>query len=197
MHLLTIFASVFGIIFILELPDKTMFATILMTAKARPLAIFIGASSAFVVHMVIAVVAGRFLTELPHTPKDIVLSILFFAGAAYLLFVPEKHEETEGAKEASHENATKFFPQAATAFGVIFVGEFGDLSQIQTASLVTKLQHPLVIFLAASLALVTVTAIGSFAGSTVTRFISMKKMRFGGGLIFIGFGVASLISLFS
>ena len=76
------FASIVALMFLLELPDKTMIATIVMSTKARPSSIVMGASSAFVVQMGIAVAAGGLLTLLPARPKEFVVALLFLAGAA-------------------------------------------------------------------------------------------------------------------
>jgi putative Ca2+/H+ antiporter (TMEM165/GDT1 family) len=190
-------AGVFGLIFLIELPDKTMIATIVMSARARPLMVFLGASSAFVVHMAIAAVFGGLLTKLPHTLKDSIVTVLFLGGAAYLLLVPEKHELDEGEREGRDEKAGPRWKEFATAFSVIFVGEFGDLSQIQAANIVAKTHQPLGVFLASTAALVTVCAIGSFAGQTLVKILPLKRIRLGGGLVFLGLGIYSAVGLFT
>jgi putative Ca2+/H+ antiporter (TMEM165/GDT1 family) len=78
---------------------------------------------------------------------------------------------------------------------VIFVGEFGDLTQIQAANLVAKTHQPLGVFLASSIALVTVAAVGSFAGDRLTRIVPLAKIRLAGGLIFLGLGLWTLMNL--
>ena len=181
-------AGIFGLMFVLELPDKTMVATIVMSARARPLMVWIGASVAFVVQMAIAAVAGGFLAKLPHTPKEIVVAVLFLGGAAYLLFVPEKAEETKGTRQGSAEHRASRRREATTAFTVIFVGEFGDLSQIQAANFVARTHQPVLVFVVASSALVCVAALGAFAGQTLIKYVPLAKVRLVGGLIFAGLG---------
>ena len=51
-------AAVFPVIFIGELPDKTMFASLVLASRGRPLAVWLGAAGAFLVHVVIAVTIG-------------------------------------------------------------------------------------------------------------------------------------------
>ncbi len=190
-------AGVFGVIFLLELPDKTMIATIVMSARARSSMVFAGASVAFVVHMALAALAGGILTKLPRTPKEIVVAVLFLGGAAYLLLVPEKHEEEEGTAEASAEVRASHLKEAVTAFSVIFVGEFGDLTQIQAANFVAKTHQPLGVFAASSLALVAVAALGAFAGQSLVKFLPLAKIRFIGGLIFAGLGIYTFVTVFT
>ena len=97
------FLGIIALMFVLELPDKTMIATIVMGTRARPLAVAIGSAVGFVVHMAIAVVAGTFLAKLPHTPKEIVVGLLFLGGAYYLLFHSEEEEMEKGEKEGKEE----------------------------------------------------------------------------------------------
>jgi len=59
------FLGIFALMFVLELPDKTMVAIIVMSTRARSLSIALGAAAAFLVQMGIAVGAGGLLTLLP------------------------------------------------------------------------------------------------------------------------------------
>jgi putative Ca2+/H+ antiporter (TMEM165/GDT1 family) len=51
-------AICFPIIFLGELPDKTMFASLLLSTRGRPVQVWLGAAAAFTVHVAIAVSAG-------------------------------------------------------------------------------------------------------------------------------------------
>ena len=187
--------GVFALIFVLELPDKTMVATIVMSSRARPLAVALGASAGFVVQMGIAVGAGGLLTLLPHRLKDAIVGLLFLGGAAYLLLVKEKVEEEEGERVAAPAKSATWRREALTAFGVIFVGEFGDLTQIQAANFAAKLHQPLEVFAACSAALVCVAFLGAFAGQALQRLVPLAKIRLGGGLIFLGLGAYTFVKL--
>lgn len=187
--------GIFALIFVLELPDKTMIATIVMSSRARPLAVALGASAGFVVQMGIAVAAGGLLTLLPSRLKDVVVGLLFLGGAAYLLLVPEKKQESEGRRQGSTERRTSWGREASTAFAVIFLGEFGDLTQIQAANFAAKLHQPLEVFTACSLALICVAFLGAFAGRALQRIVPLAKIRRGGGLIFLALGVYTFVSL--
>lgn len=189
------FAGVFGLIFLVELPDKTVVATIVMSARGRPIMVLAGASVALVIHMGLAAVAGGLLATLPTTPKDVVVSLVFLAGAAYLLLVPEKQEAARGETVAARATPASPWREVLTAFTVIFIAEFGDLSQIQAANLVARTHRVLTVFAAASLALIAVSAIAAYAGQWLVRRVPLAKIRFLGGLVFAGFGVYGLVSL--
>lgn len=187
--------GIFALIFVLELPDKTMIATIVMSSRARPLAVALGASAGFVVQMGIAVGAGGLLTLLPSRVKDVIVGLLFLGGAAYLLLVPEKKEQSEGERRGSVERPTSWGREMLSAFTVIFLGEFGDLTQIQAANFAAKLHQPLEVFAACSLALICVAFLGSFAGRALQRIVPLAKIRLGGGLIFLALGVYTFVHL--
>ncbi len=187
--------GVFALIFVLELPDKTMIATIVMSSRARPLAVALGASAGFVVQMAIAVGAGGLLTLLPHRLKDVIVGVLFLGGAAYLLLVKEKVEEEEGERAGAAEKSATWGREILTAFSVIFIGEFGDLTQIQAANFAAKLHQPVDVFVACSLALVAVAFLGAFAGRALQRVVPLAKIRVGGGLIFLGLGIYTFVRL--
>ena len=189
------FFGIAALMFLLELPDKTMIATIVMSTRARPSSIVIGASSAFVVQMGIAVGAGGLLTLLPAHVKDLIVALLFLGGGAYLLLSRESKAEETGSREAMSEQTSTRLKEIATAFSVIFVAEFGDLTQIQAANLTVKTHQPLEVFLAGSLALIIVSFIAAYGGQQLQRVVPLKWIRLGGGLIFTGLGVYTLISL--
>jgi len=189
------FLGIFALMFLLELPDKTMIATVVMSTRSRPSSIVLGASSAFIVQMGIAVAAGGLISLLPVRAKDAVVAALFLGGAAYLLLVRESSVEKEGEKEAQAERAATRMREILTAFTVIFIGEFGDLTQIQAANFSAKTHQPLEVFIAGSLALVGVSFLGAYGGKMLQRFVPLAKIRVLGGLIFLGLGIYTLVQL--
>jgi Ca2+/H+ antiporter, TMEM165/GDT1 family len=189
------YLGIFALMFLIELPDKTMIATIVMSTKVRPSSIVIGASSGFVVQMGLAVGAGGLLTLLPVHVKDVIVAVLFLGGAGYLLFSRESTAEEKGTEEASSEKPSTRFREIATAFSVIFVSEFGDLSQIQAANFAAKTHELLGVFIAASLALISVSFLGAYGGQFLQRVVPVKWIRLAGGAIFAVLGVYTLVRL--
>jgi putative Ca2+/H+ antiporter (TMEM165/GDT1 family) len=188
-----IVATVFGLIFVAELPDKTMIATLIMGSRYRPVLVWTGATMAFAVHASIAVAVGQLIQLLPHRWVEAVTALLFAGGAVYLLFVPEKEQEEEGEQEA--DTARQGARTVGTAFLVIFVGEFGDLTQILTANLAAKYHEPAAVFIGAFAALTTVAAIGAFGGRALLRFLPLAIIRKAGGVLLAGFAVYTLVTL--
>ena len=189
----SVVATVFVIIFVAELPDKTMIATLIMGSRYRPVLVWLGATLAFAVHATIAVAVGQLLQLLPHRWIEGVTAVLFAGGAAYLLFVPEKKEEAEGAEEA--DSARRGMKTVGTAFLVIFVGEFGDLTQILTANLAAKYRAPAEVFIGAFAALATVAALGAFGGRALLHILPLAVIRKVGGVLLAGLAVYTLVTL--
>jgi putative Ca2+/H+ antiporter (TMEM165/GDT1 family) len=189
------YLGIFALMFLIELPDKTMIATIVMSTRARSSSIVIGASAGFVVQMGIAVGAGGLLTLLPIHIKDIVVAALFLGGAGYLLFSRESKAVDAGEKEASSESPSTRLREIATAFVVIFVSEFGDLSQIQAANFAAKTHELLGVFITASLALISVSFLGAYGGQFLQRLVPVKWIRLGGGAVFAVLGIYTLTQL--
>ncbi|MGD0313808.1 MAG: TMEM165/GDT1 family protein [Acidimicrobiales bacterium] len=190
---LGVVVTVFVLVFVAELPDKTMIATLIMGSRYRPLLVWLGATLAFFLHAAMAVAVGQLLQLLPHTWIEAITAILFAAGAAYLIFVPEKEQEEEGESEA--DTARKSLKTVGAAFVVIFVGEFGDLTQILTANLAAKYHAPLTVFVGAFGALTTVAALGAFGGRALLRVAPLGVIRKIGGVLLAGFAVYTLVEL--
>ena len=188
-----IVATVFALVFVAELPDKTMIATLIMGSRYRPVLVWLGATLAFGVHVTLAVAIGQVLQLLPHRWIEAVTTLLFAAGAVYLLVVPEKEAEEEGEKEA--DSAGVGLKTVGTVFVVIFIGEFGDLTQILTANLAAKYHQPLSVFVGAFAALTSVAALGAFIGRGLLRYLPLAVIRRVGGVLLAGFAIYSLVNL--
>jgi Ca2+/H+ antiporter, TMEM165/GDT1 family len=162
----------FPVIFIGELPDKTMFASLVMATKGRPRQVWLGAAAAFLVHVVIATTVGVALfAVLPKRVLDGTVSAMFLFGAAYAWREGTKDEEEIAEKEVTKHGVV------LTAFIVIFVAEWGDLTQILTANLAAKYHSPLSVGLGAVLALWAVAAIAVASGQTLLRFVNIATIR--------------------
>ena len=168
--------AVFPIIFLGELPDKTMFASLVLSTRGRPLTVWFGAAAAFAIHVVIAVTIGVALFHLlPHRVLAAVVAAMFLVGAALALREATKEEEEEEAlveKEmASHRRVV------VTAFVVIFLAEWGDLTQILTANLAAHYHAPLSVAVGSVLALWAVAGIAVVGGQGLLRFIEVRTLR--------------------
>lgn len=83
---------------------------------------------------------------------------------------------------------------ALSTFGLIFLAEIGDKTQLATISMVARSGAPASVFVGASAALVSVTLIGVLLGGAVTRVVSPATLSRIAGAAFIAMGVWMLFS---
>jgi len=194
---LAVAAIAFGVVFLAELPDKSMIASLVLGTRFRPLYVWVGAAAAFAVHVVLAVAAGGALALLPHRLVEAIVAVLFLAGAALLLFGNESREEEAGLDE-SGSVAQIAVPTlrrvASVSFAVIFVGEWGDITQIATANLAAKYHDPIGVGVGALLGLWTVVAIGVVAGAKLVERVPLALVRRITGVILAALGVVSAVA---
>jgi putative Ca2+/H+ antiporter (TMEM165/GDT1 family) len=176
----SVVAAVFPVIFIGELPDKTMFATVVMASRGHPRAVWLGAAAAFAVHVVIAATVGVGLVHLlPHRAVEALVAGLFALGAVYMFRESDSDPTEIVAREARTHRRV-----ATTAFAVIFVAEWGDLTQILVANLAAHYHAALSVGVGSALALWTVAGIGVVGGQGVLRVMPVTTMhRISAGLL--------------
>jgi len=190
-------AIVFGLIFVVELPDKTFIATLVLATRFRPLLVWIGVTAAFLVQTVVAVLLGGLLARLPRTPVEVFATIMFLIGGFLLLrgAADADKEELETVEEFSHKGAATAhgLKVIATSFMVLFLAEWGDLSQLLTASLVIKYDDPVSVGVGAFAALAAVSGLGAVIGRTLlTRMRLSTIRRVGGGVCLLLAAVSTL-----
>jgi putative Ca2+/H+ antiporter (TMEM165/GDT1 family) len=164
--------AVFPIIFLGELPDKTMFASLILATRGRPFQVWLGAAGAFVLHVIIATTIGVAIFKLlPHRVVEGIVAGMFLVGALYAWREGLKGEEDLSKREASKHGVI------LTAFIVIFVAEWGDLTQILTVNLAAHYDNALSVAVGATLALWAVAAIAVVSGQTLLRFVDVPTIR--------------------
>lgn len=183
---LAIAVAVFPVIFIGELPDKTMMASLVMATRGKPFFVWMGAAMAFLVHVFIATTIGVALFRiLPSRVLDAVVAVMFVVGGVYALREGTTDEEALIDREvASHTVVT-------TAFLVIFVAEWGDLTQILTANLAAHYHSGLSVGLGAVTALWAVAALAVLGGQGLLRYVNVATVRkITAGVLFVFAAVA-------
>jgi putative Ca2+/H+ antiporter (TMEM165/GDT1 family) len=185
---LNLLLSVFAIIFVAELPDKTSLASLFLATRHKPLPVFLGASLALTVQSAVAVAFGHVLSLLPAKPVHNVTGLLF-VGCAVAMW----RRATDGAGAADAGLPRTFFSVLATSFAVVFVAEWGDLTQVGTAALAARYHAPLVVFMGATLALWSVVAIVVFLGSWAGRALRPEMTKRVAAVVFAFVGVVLLV----
>jgi putative Ca2+/H+ antiporter (TMEM165/GDT1 family) len=191
---LAIAATVFAVIFPAELPDKTALASLVLGSRYRPHWVFAGVAAAFAVHAALAVAAGSLIALLPHRPVEVVVAVAFAAGAVLLL--RGRHEGDDDEHVELHGRPPGFWRVAWTSFGVILVAEFGDLTQIATATLAARFHDPLSVGIGAVLALWAVAGLAIVGGRSLLKVIPLTWITRIAAVIMLvmaGFSLAAAI----
>lgn len=178
----TIALGVFPVIFIGELPDKSMFASMVLASRGRAASVWLGAAAAFLVHVVIAVTIGVGLFALlPSRVVEGFVALLFAAGATFAFIEAGKEDEV-----ALVEREARSHPRVAvSAFTVIFIAEWGDLTQILTANLAAHYHSPLSVGVGATLALWAVAAVAVVSGQSLMGRIPVRLVRQVTGVVLV------------
>jgi putative Ca2+/H+ antiporter (TMEM165/GDT1 family) len=184
---LSLFATVFGVIFIAELPDKTALAALVLATRHKPLPVFLGAALALTVQSAIAVVAGSLLAKLDARYVEIGTAVVFL-GCAILMWI-----RNEDAEDVKARDAKGFWPALGTTFLVLFIAEFGDLTQVGTAALQAKYHDWPVVFGASAAALWAVAALAVFVGNRAGKLLDPHITQKIAAVIFAGVGVVLLV----
>jgi Ca2+/H+ antiporter, TMEM165/GDT1 family len=189
---LAVVLTTFVVIFPAELPDKSLFASLVLGTRFRPLPVFCGVAAAFAVHVVIAVTVGGVLVALlPQRLVLFVVAALFAGGAALLLLGGE--DDGDGAAEASRALADRRPLRVALAsFGVVFLGEWGDITQITTANLAARYRDPFSVGIGALLALWSVSGLAMTVGRGLVQRVPTRLVRRLTGVVLAVLAVVTL-----
>ena len=186
MHGWSLFVSVFAVVFMAELPDKTALAALVLATRHRPVPVLIGAATALTVQSVVAVAAGHLVSLLPPRPVHIAAGALFLVSASVMW--RRKEESEEDIKDPGNDRG--FWRSAWLVFGVVFIAEWGDLTQLATAALAAHYHSPYVVFLGATLALWAVASVAVFVGHRAGKLLDPHVTKRIAAVLFAIVGVA-------
>jgi putative Ca2+/H+ antiporter (TMEM165/GDT1 family) len=176
-----------------ELPDKTLLATLVLATRYRALPVLLGVSAAFAVQCAIAVSAGKVLTLLPERLVATIVAVLFGVGGWVLLRAGEEEHDEEAITD---RQARGPWSVAVTSFGVLFAAEWGDASQLATAGITARYGEPLAVGLGAWLALVAVAGLAVLVGRKLAGRLPTHWIQRVAGSIFAVFAVIALTQVF-
>jgi putative Ca2+/H+ antiporter (TMEM165/GDT1 family) len=194
MPYLAVIGAAFVITFLAELPDKSMFASLVLGTRYRPVQVWAGAAAAFTVHMAIAVSAGQLLALAPQAVVRGVVAALFLAGSAYLCwssFRDGPHEDADAARLGGRPPS--FWRVAGMSFGLVFLAEWGDITQVTAANLAARYGAPPV-FIGATVGLWAVAGLAVSLGAKSLDTIPVRWIRRVTAAILFGFGVFTIVT---
>jgi len=186
---LTTASSAFAVLFLAELGDKTQLVAMALAHRHRTGPVLAGICAAFLVLNLLAVAVGAALYEM--VPE---WAVLLFAGALFLAFgvhIWRAGEEEEEAAEGVA--ATGWWRVAAASFGLIFVAELGDKTQLALVAMVAATGETRAVMVGGTLALWAVSVLGVAVGATLLRRLPAQWVHRAAALLFFAFGAWALI----
>jgi len=196
-----ILASTFGLIFVAELGDKTQLAVVTQTCKyRRPWAVFGGASLALTVVTLIGALGGELLGRL--IPQDVLRIIAALAFVVMGIWIGREAIKAGRGQRADScaidpANGQECSPTSgqwnwkafASTFGLLFVAELGDKTQLTVLGLAGKYGRPWLVFLGGALALVLVTGLGAVGGQGLCKLIPERILLWISAVAFVAMGI--------
>lgn len=186
--MLSTLLSVFAVIFVAELPDKTALASLVLATRHKPAPVWLGASLALTVQSIVAVAAGSLFALLPTRVVHIASGVAFLVSA---FFMWRREDEDETPEEGGA--SLGFWRILWTTFGVVFIAEWGDLTQIGTAALAARFRAPFTVFLGATAALWAVSGLAVFLGNRLGALFKPELTQRVAAVVFVFIG-ATLVA---
>jgi Ca2+/H+ antiporter, TMEM165/GDT1 family len=173
--------------FLAELPDKTMFATIVLASRhRRPMAVLVGVNVAFIAHAVLAVAVGEALRALPVEPVRWAVAAVFFIGGVVMLRGESEDDDVVSTRQANGALAV-----AVAAGLVILLAEFGDFTQLATVGVAASYGFPVAVAVGSIAAHVVVAGLAVAAGERLQRRLPVQVIQRAAGALFIVLSVAT------
>jgi putative Ca2+/H+ antiporter (TMEM165/GDT1 family) len=200
---LGVLVATFAVIFPAELPDKSFIATLVLATRYPRLWVWLGATLAFGVQMLIAVAAGQLLSLLPRVPVLGATALLFAIGSAVLVHGGLRARAEEEAEEAEEEAeiagrapvGERGLAAFATTFAVIFTAEWGDLTQLVAAGQAARTDSPLSVLIGSWGALSTVAGIGVLVGAWLQHRVPLWRIRLVSGAMLAVLAVVTIVEI--
>ncbi len=213
--MLTAFTAGLLLVTISELGDKTFFIAMCLAMRHRRCYVFAGTVLALAAMTILSVSLGRVVSLLPKDITHYAAIVLFIAFGIKLLYdayqmPPECHHHTLAAEDDYIECASDAEREAIAAvsqaeiklkkktpfaicleaFGLIFVGEWGDRTQFATIALAAA-NNPVGVTLGAIAGHTICAAIAVIGGKLIAGRISERSVTQLGGILFLLFAVVA------
>ncbi len=198
---LTGFTAALTLITLSELGDKTFFISLILATRLPRLWVFTGSITALATMTLISVLLGQMIGWIPEHWVHIGVVVLFLGFGVKLLYTASCMSPQLGCSEAAEAEtvvakvAGDWIPQwghlglttALQVFGLTFLGEWGDRTQISTIALATT-HTPMAVTLGAILGHGICAGIAVLSGRWIAAYLSERLLTALGGLLFLIFG---------
>ena len=183
---ISIFLTAFIIVFVAEIiGDKSVYTISSLVTRFSPTAVFLGLAIAFGLKMLVAVLIGQVLTELPLWLLGTVSAVTYFTTAFVLWF-------RKADKIDPNPPAANFPASAVVSFASIFFIEWGDIGQISAATLTAQYKAPVAIWLGATSALLVKGILAIFLGLALRQYFPRHLVCYTAIILCIFMGFSSV-----
>lgn len=181
-----VFLAALTLILIAELGDKTMLLSIVFSARYRkPLTVLLLALLALSTVTLIGIGIGFLIVELiPEAVLKYISGSLFLIIGLYYLLAPFKAETASSSKAG-----------LASFFGLMFISEFGDKTQISIISLTISTMSPIGVFIGALIGFTVINSIAVILGDRISSRINPVIIRRISAVVFIAFSVLTFLGV--
>jgi putative Ca2+/H+ antiporter (TMEM165/GDT1 family) len=182
--------STLSLVSLAEIGDKSQLVCMALATRYRHWPVLWGAAVAFMLLNLLAVVFGASVAAwLPEIVITGIVAIMFIVFGIQAIKTTEEDEEVDIDQNASHSIFI-------TTFLMILLSEFGDKTQIAVAGLSTTLSA-VPVWIGASIALIAISALGIWAGKSLTGRVPMHWLHRIGGVLFLTFAVFASVRFVS
>ena len=184
----TVGATTFGLIFLAEMGDKSQLVCMTLAARHRHLPVLAGSIVAFALLNTLAVLLGAGVAHwLPERILAAVVAVLFGTfGVLALRTAPGCQEAMRGPGR---------YGVFLTTFLMLVLAEMGDKTQLAVAGM-AGVSPPLAVWLGATVALITTSALGVLVGCRLLQRIPIHRMQQGAGVFFLALSGLALTRVF-
>jgi putative Ca2+/H+ antiporter (TMEM165/GDT1 family) len=172
-----------------EIGDKSQLVCMTLAARHRGLPVVIGATAAFAVLNLLAVLFGAAVAAwLPEWLVTLAVAALFAGFGISALRYTEDGEHDKVDEKPGHGIV-------ATTFLLIFLAEFGDKTQIAVAGLGST-SEPSAVWTGATAALAVTSILGVLAGRKLLNRLPLKWIHRISGVFFLLLAIFAVTRLF-
>lgn len=187
---LSLILSAFSLVFLAEMGDKSQLLAMTLAHRYRATSVIAGTFLAFALLNLIAVFAGSLLFQ--WIPQD---WVLIAAAALFAYFGYQAWKEADCDDEDGDCGEIRAKGGFLASFGLIFVAELGDKTQLAILALAAGTGQLWSVFIGGTLALWTVSLIGILFGATLLRRLPRAWVHRGAAVLFVGFAVIAVAQL--
>ena len=92
-------------------------------------------------------------------------------------------------EEGDSNDSNHFFSILITSFSTIFLAELGDKTQLATLIISAQSGRPLIVFIGASLALISTSLLGVLIGRWIANNLPRQKFTVVSGIVMLSLGI--------